>query len=258
MGSEMCIRDRFKTNGSTHHQGIANELATIDLLNQHRVFAETVTHLGGTKHKADAMAGDKGISIKHKAGLKNGSFDWVNTSRTDDLLDPERFAEFFAFMRTVRTWDTDKRQSVVEDVRQVFAEICDAALNAITSETLTDWIKNELICANEGMAMAITDTKAGVCYVLEHDAIRAAQLLADGYVAELEPGRGNTSRKVVLRFDHHVVETGLRLRVTSNNGIKAFMGLSKANRNSQVVLKLQQDRVQNLVDTAADVRLITM
>ena len=89
----------------------------------------------------------------------------MNTSRTDDLLDPERFAEFFAFMRSVRTWDTDKRQSVVEDVRQVFAEICDAALNAITSETLTDWIKNELVCANEGMAMAITDTKAGVCYV---------------------------------------------------------------------------------------------
>ena len=86
----------FKTNGSTHHNGIANELATIDLLNQHRVFAETVTHLGGTKHKADAMAGSKRISIKHKAGLKNGSFDWVNTSRTDDLLDPERFAEFFA------------------------------------------------------------------------------------------------------------------------------------------------------------------
>ena len=248
----------FKTNGSTHHNGIANELATIDLLNQHRVFAETVTHLGGTKHKADAMAGSKRISIKHKAGLKNGSFDWVNTSRTDDLLNPERFAEFHSFMRTVRTWETAKRQSVLDDVRQVFAEICSAALDAITSETLTDWIKNELICANEGMAMAITDTKAGVCYVLEHDAIRAAQLLADGYVAELEPGRGSTSRKVVLRFDHHVVETGLRLRVTSNNGIKAFMGLSKANRNSQVVLKLQQDRVQNLVDTAADVRQIAL
>ena len=247
----------FKTNGSTHHNGIANELATIDLLNQHRVFAEAVTHLGGTKHKADAMAGSKRISIKHKAGLKNGSFDWVNTSRTDDLLDPQRFAEFFAFMRSVRTWDTAKRQTVVEDVRQVFAEICDAALDAIT-ETLTRWIKSELIDANHDMAMAITDTKAGVCYVLEHDAIRAAQLLADGYVAQLEAGRGSTSRKVVLVKDSHTVETGLRLRVTSNNGIKAFMGLSKANRNSQVVLKLQQDRVQNLVDTASDVRLITM
>ena len=106
--------------------------------------------------------------------------------------------------------------------------------------------------------MAITDTKAGICYVMEHDAIRAAQLLADGYVAELEAGRGSTSRKVVLRKDAHVVETGLRLRVTSNNGIKAFMGLSKANRNSQVVLKLQQDRVQNLVDTATDVRQIAL
>ena len=93
---------------------------------------------------------------------------------------------------------------------------------------------------------------------MEHDAIRAAQLLADGYVAELEAGRGSTSRKVVLRKDAHVVETGLRLRVTSNNGIKAFMGLSKANRNSQVVLKLQQDRVQNLVDTATDVRQIAL
>ena len=248
----------YQTNGSTHHNGIANELATIDLLNQHRVFAEAVTHLGGTKHKADAMAGSKRISIKHKAGLKNGSFDWVNTSRTDELLDPERFAEFHAFMRSVRTWETAKRQSVVEDVRQVFAEICTGALDAITPEILTRWIQSEMVTANEGMAMAITDTKAGICYVMEHDAIRTAQLLAAGYEARLEAGRGSTSRKVVLVKDSHIVETGLRLRVTSNNGIKAFMGLSKANRNSQVVLKLQQDRVQNLVDTATDVRQIAL
>ena len=248
----------FKTNGSTHHEGIANELATIDLLNQHRVFAETVTHLGGTKHKADAMAGSKRISIKHKAGLKNGSFDWVNTSRTDDLLDPERFAEFFAFMRSVRTWDTDKRLSIKKDVEAVFKEICVAALESISSEQLTTWLKSELVAANHGMAMAITDTKAQRCYVMEHDAIRAAQLLADGYVVQLETGNGKQSCKVVLRKDAHVVEVGLRLRVTSNNGVSAFMGLSKANKNSQVVLKLQQDGVQHLVDTAADVRLITM
>jgi hypothetical protein len=40
---------------------------------------------------------------------------------------------------------------------------------------------------------------------------------------------------------------GLRLRVTSNNGINAFLGLSKANKSSQVVVKLQQDDVKNLV-----------
>ena len=53
----------FKTNGSTHHEGIANELATIQLLNDHRVFPDTVTHKGGTRNKADAMGGAKRISI---------------------------------------------------------------------------------------------------------------------------------------------------------------------------------------------------
>ena len=51
------------------------------------------------------------------------------------------------------------------------------------------------------------------------------------------------------------MDTGLRLRLTSNNGITAFLGLSKANKNSQVVLKLQQDSVANLLSTAEGVRV---
>ena len=70
----------FKTNGSTHHEGIANEHHCIALLNDRNYFDCPVTHLGGTKHKADAMAGSIPISIKRKKGLANGSFDWVNTS----------------------------------------------------------------------------------------------------------------------------------------------------------------------------------
>jgi len=62
-----------------------------------------------------------------------------------------------------------------------------------------------------------------------------------------------TSRKVVLVKGDDTVDCGLRIRVTSNNGIKAFLGLSKANRNSQVVLKLQQDRVDQLVANAYSV-----
>ena len=44
-----------------------------------------------------------------------------------------------------------------------------------------------------------------------------------------------------------VYDCGLRLRVTSNNGINAFLGNSTANRNSQVVIKLQQDKVKQLL-----------
>jgi hypothetical protein len=54
--------------------------------------------------------------------------------------------------------------------------------------------------------------------------------------------------------DGNVYDCGLRLRVTSNNGINAFLGTSKANRNSQVVMKLQQDKVANLLQqVGADV-----
>ena len=246
----------FQTNGSVHHSGVANEHDTIDLLNDHQVFTETVTHLGGTRNKADAMAGTKRISIKHKAGLKNGSFDWVNTSKTDTLIDASQFNPFLKFVSDARQWETAKREAIVTECRDLFNEICSAALDSIDPVTLTAWLRSELITANDGMAMAITDTKAATCYVMEHDSIRAARLLESGYVAQVEKGRGMTSRKVTLRRDHHIVEVGLRLRVTSNNGIRAFLGLSKANRNSQVVLKLQQDRVDQLVAGSDDVRVI--
>ena len=245
----------FKTDGSTHTSGINNELNTIKLLNEHFQFSEPLEHLGGTKNKADADNSSRSnpYSIKEKQGLKNGSFDWVNTSRTEMLVSPERFAEFFALMRTVREWETDRRAAMVDEIRDLFAELCDNALKAIDSQALTAWLQAELINANHGMSMAITDTKAARCYVMSHDAILAAKLLAAGYVARIETGKGSTSRKVVLVKGSEVVECGLRLRVTSNNGIKAFMGLSKANRNSQVVLKLQQDRVDQLVATASNV-----
>ena len=76
-----------------------------------------------------------------------------------------------------------------------------------------------------------------------------------GYDVELvSTKRAKSSRKIVFKNGNHVINTGLRLRVTSNNGINAFLGLSKANKNSQVVVKLQQDAVGQLVkDANADV-----
>ena len=240
----------FQTNGSVHHSGVANEHDTIDLLNDHQVFTETVTHLGGTRNKADAMAGTKRISIKHKAGLKNGSFDWVNTSQTDALLDSSRFDDFRAFVGIARNWGTAEREAIVTETRDLFNEVCNAALDSITSETLTAWLRSELIDANHGMSMVINDTAAQRCYIMGHDALLSARCLQDGFTAHLVSGRGTTSRRIVLKRMGQTIDTGLRLRVTSNNGIRAFLGLSKANRNSQVVLKLQQDKVAAMINDA--------
>ena len=145
---------------------------------------------------------------------------------------------------------------MVEETRDLLNEVCSDALDAITADALTAWVTDQVVNANHGMVMAVTDTNARRCYVCDHDALQVARLLRDGYTARLVSGRGMTSRKVVLVKGSETVDCGLRIRVTSNNGVKAFLGLSKANRNSQVVLKLQQDRVDNLVATADGVEVL--
>jgi hypothetical protein len=246
----------FKTDGSTHTHGIKNEHDMIAFLNDRGIFSKQVIHLGGTKNKADAIAGDKKISIKHKKGINNGSFDWINTSQIEALTNREQFQEFLSTVAALRF--TDDAASQVEPMREIFANLCRAGLDSIESDDLTVWLKDQLVNANSNMAMVITDTLTDKVYICEHDAIASVRLLNDGYVAELVNGKGSTSRKVVLRKGDHTVDTGLRLRLTSNNGITAFLGLSKANKNSQVVLKLQQDNVGRVLQTAEGVKTLSI
>ena len=55
----------------------------------------------------------------------------------------------------------------------------------------------------------------------------------------------------------HAFDCGIRVRVTSNNGIRAFLGLSKANKSSQVVIKVQQDNVREFVTSDPDRQILT-
>ena len=244
----------FKTDGSVHTSGIKNELNTIDFLNETGLFAEEVKHFGGTKSKAEAKAGDVNISIKHKKGLKNGSFDWVNTSKIDGLVDTKEFEDFILLTKLYR--DTDQAEKQVENFRQYFASHCNNQLNAIKSDALTTWLKQVMLEENHGMVMCIYDTEAKQVHIVKEENLKTVDLLKRGWTAEFQRDwKGQSSRKVILRssITGAIMDTGLRLRLTSNNGIKAFLGLSKANKNSQVVLKLQQDNISELLNTATEV-----
>ena len=47
----------FKTDGSVHYSGIANEGKTANILNSINYFPDEVKTVGGTKHKEDEGAG---------------------------------------------------------------------------------------------------------------------------------------------------------------------------------------------------------
>ena len=245
----------YNTTGLSHREGVKNEDVTVRILNEKKIYSETVEKRGGTKCKEDAVAGSKKISIKRKDGITNGSFDWFNTSAYNDVLG-DTFDHFLSNMRELRQMPESLRsdEEFVLKIRDSFNNLCELALDTLTSARVTDILRFGLVEANKGFDVVINDTKTSELYVFEAGNHPAVDYIAKGYSIVLK-GNGKSSRMVYfVDADGNVYDCGLRLRVTSNNGINAFLGTSKANRNSQVVMKLQQDKVANLLQqVGADV-----
>ena len=237
----------FKTDGSVHHGGIKNEDQTIVILNEKKIYSETVEKRGGTKLKEDAVAGNKKISIKRKEGITNGSFDWFNTSKYNDVLG-DTFNSFLSNVKELRTMPKDliRDDEFILKVRDSFNALCELSLDTLTSDQIIDILRRGLIDTNAGFDVVVNDTKTDKLYVFGAEQHPAVEYINQGFSAILE-GKGKSSRKVLFSDGINVYDCGLRIRVTSNNGINAFLGLSKANSNSQVVIKLQQDKVKQLL-----------
>ena len=238
----------YKTDGSVHFGGIKNEDLTIQILNELKIYNDIVEKRGGTTQKADAVAGAKPISIKRKEGITNGSFDWFNTSKYNDALN-DTFTLFIAQMKELRTLPESLRSDdeFVVKIRDNFNQLCELGLDTLTSDQVTDILRRGLIDANFGFDVVINDTKSSELFIFAADQHPAVRYIQEGYTAILK-GNGKSSRMVYfVDAAGKVYDCGLRLRVTSNNGINAFLGNSKANRNSQVVIKLQQDKVAQLL-----------
>ena len=247
----------FKTNGSTHHQGVSNEHATIAILNEFAVYDTKVKHRGGTKFKADAVAGEKGISIKHKAGLKNGSFDWVNTSDINAVVNRECFEDFFAFLRGAHLLPKEDRFKLIDQARDLFIKCCEKALDSIHPDDMLKFLQQHVVDKQRGYGIVINDTKHERLHIMEADRLSMTKCIADGHAPILVKGKGKSSRKLVFQYYFAEINLGLRVRVTSNNGIKAFLGLSKANKSSQVVIKVQQDNIKQFVTTDPNRMILT-
>ena len=218
----------FKTDGSVHYDGVQNELDTIAFLNTLDRYDQEVVHYGGTTQKADAKAGNKCISIKHKKGLKNGSYDYANTTIYNAMFN-SHFDEFLEDVKEHREMPQELREVAVDFMRKDFNNLCESALESIDKDALVSMLV-DIFSKQSGYDIVINDTKSKKIHIFK---------------SEDHPVW--TARKIVFKNGEHTINTGLRLRVTSNNGINAFLGLSKSNKNSKIVVKLQQDSIAQLV-----------
>lgn len=240
----------FDNTGRVHYEGVKNEADTAELLKLLDLASSSIVLMGGTKNKADAFDPERNIkwTIKHKKGVKNGSFDWINTTKIYDVVG-DTFVSFLEQIKEYRQLPKSQRAAIsfVKQVRKDFNDLCSSVLDSFTTEQLASFIQTQMIDVNSEMMVAVNDTVANNLYTYKADQHPAVRYIQLGYTPFLK-GRAKGSRRLLFTDGVKEYDCGLRIRVTSNNGIKAFLGLSEANNNSSVVFKLQQDKVAKLLE----------
>lgn len=241
----------FSVDGSSHRKGVNNEEKMLFVMKSLGLLSEKAEQKGGTQSKADLVDGELKFSVKHKDLLTKGSFDWVNTTRID-YLKGEHFADFLSEVRETLESRDSISEATIEGARLAFQEATSGALKTCKPEALKQFLREHFEAPNKGMQCVITESSTKKLFVFNFEQHPAINFLNQGW----EPFFANcaaSSAKIYFRNGEQIVDTGLRLRITSNNGIQAFFGL-KRDRNgrkkqSVVVAKLQQDAVHKLIES---------
>ena len=255
------MRGGYKTDGSSHKDGIQNEKN----LKKHLLEGAAkelypdlsdnfdVISRGGTKYKQDLeiVDGDEKIlvSAKKKKLIEEGSFDWVNTTDLKGIAPLEAFAKTVSGVRALkRTYGGSKL---------VVLNASYEAITSLTSAHLTSILKKQVAQKNKSMKIMITETGETKDHVVRHweysfsDSPLYHSIEND--TPEIVLGDGIDSARVVFKDkDNNLIDHGLRIRVVTNNGISALIGTSKANSNSSACVKFQQDNIPGLIEGLGD------
>lgn len=244
----------YVTDGSVHHTGIANEKKLGEAFNKappalirsdFPTAALRFDHRGGTRGVSDLDVCDVDrtvATISVKNHTSTGTFDHINASRTADYI-PETTGlheKLAAYRR-----DFFGREDQVEPVKRIIANEASALLDRMNS----DGIKRLLRTAHErGCSYVAIRTPTDVVVARGSDFVEFATHPYDPETTyELRSARAKTSRQVWRTKGGVSTNTHLRIRLGMNNGVSALLGLSKANTNSHLSLKIQQDNVAGLL-----------
>ena len=242
----------YNTNGGSHRDGVSNEKKIVahlnasngHSLNLHTLFGQEglqFIQIGGTKSVSDmdilTAAGVKvsGVSIKNH---KQGSYDYVNTSKLGQYLPESMVAAIKTGIAAIKT-EYAGDESRLPEARRAVETVLEAAFAQMNSDVIKSII--QLINVRNPKLVMINDIKDKKlkCY---HES-SFTELSAEPYKASNTYALKSTRAKSSRQITRNGVVTNLRLRIVLNNGVKALLGLSKSNKYSIPVIKIQQDKV---------------
>jgi hypothetical protein len=249
----------YRIDGSSHHSGVAAEEMLVEIMNIDCEVASfcagkklknpKVVHIGGTKHKQDAEIYDEVLkdcilflSFKKKKDINVGSFDYINSSSA--------YKKIKSFCPEVnKVCELAKNGEVsVSAVRRKLSSATNESWGKIPTSAIMNLLRDYISEPNKNMRMIVVDQKTETIFAYNFTDTKLYQHVLRNSKIKLV-GEGETSRK--LLFDGE--DIGLRIRIVTNNGIKALMGLNDKNKSSQMVVKFQQDKVKNLLNHTENV-----
>ena len=260
----------YKTDGSSHRNGIKNEKQQIEYLKSGAVHS-VVTGLsedfqvipkGGTKFKEDFQIVDRDtvirVSAKRKKKMSTGSYDYVNSSKVMSEIDSlNKVASFVKGLRkAAQSKSTTRKKFNIESNR---------VLRTLTASDTSNILIDHVAKKNKDIRMMITDSTANTSYWYKFEESQmykdVIRLLDDDYdyEPELVFGRGKTSAKIIFKNSKgEKVDHNLRIRLVLNNGVGALLGLSESNKNSIATIKIQQDRCDKMMERLKKQKIVTV
>lgn len=247
----------FPIKGENHSNGIQNEKDIVNYLNNNpdnninkylsKNYSSKIIefkHKGGTKQKMDASyrlenGKIKGVSIKHH---KQGTFDWVNTTKGI----PEYLKlEITEFKKTY--CDTPIQEK--GGIRNVLDNIFSNYLDKLTTHEISELLSKVKGTEENTDNIIVNDTKTKQLIMIHESNLEQYCNPNPGTFILKSTPRARTSRQIWIKnVDGSEINTNMRIRLHLNNGITALLGKSKKNKSSVPCLKIQQDNVDTFIE----------
>lgn len=238
-----------------HQIGIRNEQTLLTLLNRglfSNLFSEGTNFIkrGGTQTTSDidAVYGEEiqGISVKNWSGATH---DWVNTSRF--MISKEINKIFQNRIRkqceNYTPEDYKHNEKRIRDYTEIIFDkilglthVWEGEVERILGDLYDRYPEHVIVTDNKNSRF--------IHYPKCEDNFKEFVLCSSpDWNVFFKQGRGKSSRQIWRKCvtTGQEVNTNLRLRVVLNNGVGALCGFSKSNNNSSICLKIQQENVEN-------------
>ena len=232
-----------------HQKGIKNEIWTCQFLTEVNHYGCEVRHQGGTKkvEDGDTENGD-GISMKKWMGATH---DWYNCSPLareiglNDLIKP--FIE--QFKKDIENVPVGEHYTYRKEQEEQLNKLIANSLDKFCTQEVADAVLFNFINHSKGLDISVTDIKNEKVYVYKFEEHIGVVYAKKGYkpVIISKSGKKKCSRNVFMVKGDDKVDIGLRVRFTTNNGLKPFTKEGSPNKTTRGVIKFQQDDVDKIL-----------